>query len=90
MNREDFVKAIALDLEDIVMENYYDEKGSKWCAELIVKHIEELGLKPPCLDGDKCQFLMHKFMDPHFNYWDEQFENRYGKEYNEWKQRRNK
>lgn len=47
-------------------------------------------MKPPCLDGDKCQFLLHKYIDPSFYYWDEDFDKEHQKEYNEWKERRKK
>lgn len=41
------LERIKLDLEDIRIENYYDEKGSEWCANLILLSIEEAGMLPP-------------------------------------------
>lgn len=90
MNKKDFIEQIQVELEDIVMENYYDEKGSEWCAKLIIMRMEELGIKPPCVDGDKCQFLLSRYIDPSFYYWDEEFEEKFGEEYREWTNRKKK
>lgn len=43
-------------------------------------YIEQKGMKPPCVDGDKCQALLRKYVDPNFNYWDEDYEKMMGKE----------
>jgi hypothetical protein len=43
-------------------------------ADLLLRFIEKAGMKPPCVDGDKCQALMHVYIDPSFNMWDEDFE----------------
>jgi hypothetical protein len=45
MKRSNIVKEIATELKDIIMENYIDEKGEEWCAELILTRIEELGFR---------------------------------------------
>lgn len=47
MKRSEMVKYIETELKDIVMENYIDKQGEAWCAELILKKIEELGMLPP-------------------------------------------
>lgn len=47
MKRSEMVKKLTLDLEDIIAENYYDEKGSEWCANLILMSMEESGMSPP-------------------------------------------
>lgn len=52
MKRSDMLDMIARTLKDIRMENYYDEKGSEWCANLILMEIEEKGMLPPN-DGKK-------------------------------------
>lgn len=44
---------IARTLEDINIENYYDEKGSNWCANLILMEIEENGMLPPLTENLK-------------------------------------
>lgn len=41
------IKAIREELEDIVAENYIEEKGLDWCANLILLRIEEAGMLPP-------------------------------------------
>lgn len=42
MKRSEVIKSISQDLEDIRIENYYDEKGSEWCANLILTKLEEI------------------------------------------------
>lgn len=51
MKRSDMVEKLALELDDINIENYYDEKGSIWCANLILMAIEEAGMLPPYFQG---------------------------------------
>jgi hypothetical protein len=50
MKRSDMVEKLALELDDINIENYYDEKGSIWCANLILMAMEEAGMAPPFYD----------------------------------------
>jgi hypothetical protein len=50
MKRSKMLDMIAKALEDINIENYYDEKGSGWCANLILMKIEENGMLPPVKD----------------------------------------
>lgn len=47
MKRSEMVDIIALELEDINQENYFDEKGSKWCGNLILMKMEEMGMLAP-------------------------------------------
>ena len=47
MKRSKVIEAIAIELEDINIKNYYDEKGSEWCANLVLMRMEELGMLPP-------------------------------------------
>lgn len=44
MKRDNVIKIISEDLQDINIENYYDEKGSEWCANLILIRLEENGI----------------------------------------------
>ena len=44
MKRSEVIKIISEDLEDIRKENYYDQKGSEWCADLILMRLEENGI----------------------------------------------
>lgn len=41
MKRSEVIEIISQDLQDINIENYYDEKGSKFCANLILMRLEE-------------------------------------------------
>jgi hypothetical protein len=47
MKRSEALEAIKLELEDLRMENYFDEKGAEWCANLLLMKIDELGMMPP-------------------------------------------
>lgn len=47
MKRSEALEAIKLELEDIRAENYFDEKGSEWCANLLLMKMDELGMVPP-------------------------------------------
>jgi hypothetical protein len=87
MKRIDFVGNIVQALGEMGV-LHPDGYGYEELADHLANKIEELGIKPPCLDGDKCQFLMHKYMDPSFYYWDEDFEKSLGEEYREWSARR--
>lgn len=42
-------------------------------AEGILDTVERAGMKPPSVDSDKVQYLLRKYMDPSFSYWDEDF-----------------
>lgn len=53
MKRSEMLDMIARTLEDINIENYYDEKGSNWCANLILMEIEENGMLPPLTENLK-------------------------------------
>ena len=43
-------------------------------AEDILSRLEKWGMKPPCVNSDKCQALLTVYVDPSFNMWDEEFE----------------
>ncbi len=43
-------------------------------ANLLLSFIEKAGMKPPCVDGDKCQAIMNVYIDSTFNRWDEDFD----------------
>jgi hypothetical protein len=43
MKRSLILNHISNDLKDIIQENYIDEKGYEWCANLILLKLEELG-----------------------------------------------
>ncbi len=47
MKRSDVLNHISNDLKDIIQENYIDQKGYEWCANLILLKLEELGMLPP-------------------------------------------
>lgn len=47
MKRSEMIRILANDLRDIVQENYIDEKGFEWCANLILLSIEEAEMVPP-------------------------------------------
>lgn len=42
-------------------------------ADLLLTFIEQSGMKPPTLPSDHCQVLMHTYVDPDFNVWEETF-----------------
>jgi hypothetical protein len=67
MKRRDMI----LKLEEILVEA--PEKLEE-AAEYILFKLEKHGMMPPCVDGDKCQKLLRVYIDPNFNMWDEQFE----------------
>ncbi len=71
---------------------YHDDGGLQLSWQLIrlLDDMEEAGIKPPCVDGDKCQFLLHKYIDPSFYYWDEDFEEKFGDEFREFMEKRKK
>jgi hypothetical protein len=52
MKRSEMVKHISVELQDIVQENYIDEQGFEWCANLILLRLEELGMLPPDQNKD--------------------------------------
>lgn len=62
-------------LQEIIM-NVTELESTVSEAEEILSAIEKLGMKPPCLDSDKCQVLMQVYMDPSFNRWDEEFDSK--------------
>jgi len=74
-------------IKDRLAKTFGDNNFNIMLAELILKEQEEAGLRPPCVDSDKCQFLMRKFIDPSFNYWDEDFDELYGEEFEEFARR---
>lgn len=47
---------------------------SEGLAEMVLDKIEAAGMKPPCVDGDKCQAIMNVYIDSTFNRWDEDFD----------------
>lgn len=63
------VKKIAL--LDITNPDGYDYE---FLANSILDEIEKAGMKPPCVDSEKCQWLLRTYVDPNFYYWDEDFE----------------
>jgi hypothetical protein len=69
---------------------YPDGYGYEELAKHILLKMEKLGIKPPCVDGDKCQFLLHRYIDPSFYYWDEDFEEKFGDEFREFMEKRKK
>lgn len=42
--------------------------------EQILTIVEKIGMKPPCVDSNRCQVLMQVYIDPSFNMWDEDFD----------------
>lgn len=87
MERKEFVGKIIQALGEMDVK-YPDGYGYEELAEHLVNRMEDAGVKPPCVDGDKCQFLLSKYIDPSFNHWDEDFDFKLGKEYKEWLERR--
>lgn len=52
MKRSEMVKQISIELLDIFKENYMEQMGEGWCANLILLRLEELGMLPPSVrDG---------------------------------------
>lgn len=66
------------------LEHYKLKQDSDVWAEYVANElldmIEGFDMLPPCLSSEKCQFLMHKYIDPNFNMWDEEFEKQHKKE----------
>lgn len=52
MKRSEMVEYISIELQDIIQENYIDQKGFTWCANLILLRLEELGMLPPDQNKD--------------------------------------
>lgn len=84
MKRTDALRKIEWLLMDMLDEGYFGMTECEGREFLTLKKdpenrlldfIEkELKMKPPCVDGDKCQKLMHKYIDPSFNMWDEEYD----------------
>lgn len=84
MTKQEALKKIRFVLNDMINEGYFNivrcegeelvvlERGSE--IKLLTFLENELEMKPPCVDGDKCQKLMCKFIDPNFNIWDEEYD----------------
>lgn len=58
MKKSEVIEAIALELDDINQNNYYDEQGSDWCAKLLLMRMVELGMlpsppNPECINKDR-------------------------------------
>lgn len=52
-----------------------DSRVSEETAEIFLDSLmEDLKLNPPCLPGEKCQKMMHKYIDPQFHIWEEEFD----------------
>lgn len=47
--------------------------NSKHRAKSILKALEELGMKPPALQGDHGQAVIAVYIYPDFNMWEEDF-----------------
>lgn len=45
-------------------------------AASVLDLVEAMGMKPPCLDNDKCQVLMQVYYDADLNMWDEWFDSK--------------
>ena len=74
MERSDFInKLYESELYKLVVEAE-DAMDVHYTIGKILDKIEELGMKPPQVDGDKGQYLLCKYIDPNFNYWDEDFD----------------
>ena len=71
---------------------YYDDGGVQLQFKLVrlLDDMLEAGIKAPCVDGDKCQFLLSTYIEPSFNYWDEDFEEKYGDAFREFMESRRK
>lgn len=69
MKRSEMIKKIALDLDDIITENYYWQKDSEWCANLILMSMEESGMLPPERKAEPKDFANlgfdQEFLDEH-------------------------
>lgn len=65
MKRSEMLEKLVGDLKDINYENYIDEKGFEWCANLILLSIEESGMLPPVYNntttGINQIYPMHKW-----------------------------
>lgn len=42
--------------------------------DMLLSRMQRLGMKPPHVDGDKGQYLLSKYIEPNFSYWDEDFD----------------
>jgi hypothetical protein len=70
MKREEMVLKIA----ECLSEPHFPDDVMKQ-AEAILSRLERAGMRPPQLDEDKCQALMHVYYAGYtFNQWDEEFE----------------
>lgn len=47
MKRSKMLEELVLELQDCIMENYFDQKGEHWVANLLLTRLEELGMEPP-------------------------------------------
>ena len=43
-------------------------------ASRVFSVIEDNGMKPPNVSTTKAQYLLKKYVDPEFSYWDEDFD----------------
>ena len=68
MKRSEMLNMISRTLEDINIENYYDEKGSEWCANLILMEIEEKGMLPPHDGNGRVIFEDVQYIIDHYNW----------------------
>ena len=73
MKRSEMVENISIELQDIIQENYVDQKGFEWCAHLILLRLEELGMKPPTRLSDE-GFTGH-ISSVYTNAWENEDEN---------------
>ncbi len=48
------------------------DKGMRHMMEDLLNSMESSGMEPPCLPSDQCQKLMHKYVEPNFNKWEEE------------------
>lgn len=43
-------------------------------ATAFLDELEEMGMKPPCVDEENCQVLAQVYVYPFYNQWDEEIE----------------
>jgi len=91
MKRKEMIEHIKEDLLE-KLNHYKFNQGSEVWADFVAKEmldmIEGFGMKPPCVDGDKCQYLLSRYIDPSFLYWEEDFDKQHGEDFKELMERR--
>jgi len=71
---------------------YHDDGGVQLGYKLwrMLEDMEKAGIKPPQLEKEKTQFLFHKYIEPSYNHWDEDFYKQHKEEYEMWLKNRGK